>query len=165
MKRFYLLLCLPLLSACAIFGGASEASRPGDLAVLEPTEAERAAQLERGLSPRTLEPGACGLFFWNKTRLKEFTFFQEATSSKAAFFLDGEETVLNLVDTRGDVFGQFNTQSIWQRGADETYTLSFKPGELLEGGQRADDALLSIEDAEGWQTKIPLAGVRACKPG
>ena len=43
--------------------------------------------------------------------------------------------------------------------------LSLKPGELLEGGQRIESGRLVTTDADGWETVLPVTGVRACIPG
>ena len=41
--------------------------------------------------------------------------------------------------------------------------LSVVPGEDLEGGQRIESGLINVRDKEGWDTKLPVLGVRACQ--
>jgi hypothetical protein len=33
----------------------------------------------------------------------------------------------------------------------------------LEGGQRIESGVINIRDHEGWDTKLPVLGVRACQ--
>ena len=161
MKRFLIAsLVLGLLSACS--------STPDDPA------AERARMLalkpaidsvpQSALGPQTLQVGECGLFLWSQTDVSKFIFFSGALSGTAVFAQG--ETPISLTQSLagGDIFGQFNTRMTYVADADRRQLeLTIEPGEILQGGQRIEQGLITMTDREGWQTKLPVLGVRACQ--
>ena len=64
----------------------------------------------------------------------------------------------------GDVFGQQLTEQDFVTADGRSIELRMTPGDQLIGGQRIPEASLTLVDAEGWKTLIPLAGVSACQP-
>ena len=116
-----------------------------------------------GLGPQELLDGECGLFLWSKTDVTKFIFFSKALSGTATFAQD--ETPVQMTQTMagGDIFGQFNTRMEYVTVDDRAVELTLVPGELLQGGQRLERGLLSVADRDGWLTKLPVLGVRACK--
>lgn len=161
MKRFLLAsLVLGTLAACQ--------STPDDPA------AERARMLalkpaidsvpQSALGPQTLQVGECGLFLWSQTDVSKFIFFSRALSG-TALFAQGE-TPISLTQSLagGDIFGQFNTRMTYVSDGDgRQLELTIEPGEILQGGQRIEQGLITMTDREGWQTKLPVLGVRACQ--
>ncbi len=115
------------------------------------------------LPSQTLAPGACGLFLWTQSEPVRFVFFTEAGSDKAVMNMGGTESQLELTSSSGDLFGQFMTQTIY-RSPDGNVGLTFKPGEMLDGGQRIEDGRLSLVGKDGWETMIPVLGLSACQP-
>lgn len=117
-----------------------------------------------GLGPQQLDPGDCGLFLWSKTDVTKFIFYSEALSGTALFAQ--AEAPIDLIQTSagGNIFGQFNTLMRYAADDGRTVELSLVPGDQLEGGQRLESGLLTLTDAEGWVTKLPILGVRACQP-
>lgn len=117
-----------------------------------------------GLGPQELAPGECGLFLWSKTDTTKFIFYSEAVSG-TALFKPAEETLqLEQIAAGGTIFGQFNTEQGYQASNGSVVELKFDPGEELTGGQRISDGLMTITDPEGWRTKLPVLGIRACMP-
>lgn len=116
-----------------------------------------------GLGPQTLEAGECGLFLWSKTDIDTFIFFSRANTGEALFARDETPITLEQTAAGGDIFGQFQTR-LGYSGDGDQYALSLTPGEPLNGGQRIEAGLFTITDREGWQTKLPVLGVRACQP-
>jgi len=118
-----------------------------------------------GLGPQTLAPGECGLFLWSKTDLSKFIFFSKAQSGQAV--MAQGEVVRSLTQTRteGEIFGQFTTSMRFAvRRPEQNITLEFEAGEMLEDGQRIERGLLTASGQDGWRTKLPVLGVRACQP-
>ena len=115
------------------------------------------------LPSQALAPGACGLFLWTQSAPVRFVFFTEAGSGKAVMNIDGTESPLELTSSRGALFGQFMTEMTF-RSPNGKVGLSFKPGEMLDGGQRIEDGRLSVVSKDGWETMIPVLGVSACQP-
>lgn len=119
-----------------------------------------------GLPPQKLAAGECGLFLWGMAAPRRFTFFTKAATGEALVLHDGASHKLIVTDTNAEVFGQFFTETQYL-SADGTWSvnLSLKPGEMLEGGQRVDSGRLVTTGADGWETVLPVTGVRACIPG
>ncbi|KCZ95008.1 hypothetical protein HHI_07162 [Hyphomonas hirschiana VP5] len=119
-----------------------------------------------GLPPQTLAAGECGLFLWGMAAPRRFTFFTEASSGEALMLHEGAPMTLVVTDSNGEVFGQFFTQ-IQYLSADGKWSvnLTLNPGEVLEGGQRVESGRLVTTGADGWETVLPVTGVRACIPG
>lgn len=119
-----------------------------------------------GLPPQALAAGECGLFLWEMAAPRRFTFFTEASSGEALVLHESAPQKLIMTDTNGEVFGQFFTEMQYL-SADGTWSvnLTLKPGEVLEGGQRVESGRLVTTGADGWETVLPVTGVRACIPG
>lgn len=116
-----------------------------------------------GLGPQELEEGECGLFLWSQTDVSKFIFFSKALTGQAVFAQDDSPVRMTQTSAGGDIFGQFNTRMEYITTDNRAVELTLEPGEMLEGGQRLERGLLSLADREGWLTKLPVLGVRACK--
>lgn len=163
MKRLaFAVISAGLLSACASDGAARQ--RALEEAMRSAERAAMAALPETALQAQTLRPGECGLFLWSQTDTSKFIFFSKAIS-ETAMLTQGELPVtLTQVAAGGDLFGEFNTRTSYRSEAGDEVDLELSPGELLEGGQRVKDGLITVTNEAGWLTKLPVLGVRACQP-
>lgn len=119
-----------------------------------------------GLPPQKLGPGECGLFLWGMAAPRKFVFFAEGATAEALVLHEGEPRALSITDAEGEVFGQFFTEMQYlSTDGKWSVNLSLTPGEVLEGGQRVDAGRLVTRGADGWETVLPVTGVRACMPG
>jgi hypothetical protein len=161
IRLIFITAACTLFSACAT--GPSEQSRSSPVQAMESPVSEVPVE---GLPPQRLAAGECGLFLWGMAAPRRFTFFTKSTSGDALILLDGAPENLVVTDTNGEVFGQFFTETQYL-SADGKWAvnLSLKPGELLEGGQRIESGRLVTTGADGWETVLPVTGVRACIPG
>lgn len=116
-----------------------------------------------GLGPQELKSGECGVFLWSQTDVSKFIFFSKALSGSAVFAQGRQPMRLTQSGVGGDIFGQFNTRMEYVANDGRVLTLDLVPGDLLEGGQRIESGLLTLADREGWLTKLPVLGVRACQ--
>ena len=116
-----------------------------------------------GLGPQDLLSGECGLFLWSKTDVSKFIFFSKALTGTAVFAQGELPIELTQSTAGGDIFGQFNTRMEFVSDDNRVLLLTVVPGEMLDGGQRLETGLISLTDKEGWQTKLPVLGVRACQ--
>ena len=116
-----------------------------------------------GLGPQELLIGECGLFLWSQTDVSKFIFFSKALSGTATFAQNELPLALTQIGAGGDIFGQFNTDMTYLTEDGREIALSVEPGEALEGGQRISRGLINVRDQQGWDTKLPVLGVRACK--
>jgi len=116
-----------------------------------------------GLGPQELDSGECGLFLWSKTDVSKFIFFSKALTETAVFAQGELPITLTQTTAGGDIFGQFNTRMEYISDDKRVLSLTLQPGEILQGGQRLENGLINLTDKEGWQTKLPVLGVRACQ--
>lgn len=148
-----------LLAACSTSPAANSAK------TISAAEAAARAPAE-GLPPQRLTPGECGLFLWGMAPPRKFVFFAKATSGDAMVLIDDTAKSLPMATASGDVFGQFLTEMEYAGAASaQRVKVSLKPGEILEGGQRVESGTILFIGADGWETVIPVTGVRACMPG
>ena len=149
-----------LVTGCQSSGGGPDAERARLLAMRPANDSIP----QSALGPQTLDPGECGLFLWSKTDVTKFIFYSEALTGAARFAKD--ELPIELVQTGagGNIFGQFNTRMSYQSEDGLGFDLRIEPGEVLEGGQRIESGMITTIDPEGWQTKLPVLGVRAGQP-
>ncbi|MCR9078115.1 MAG: hypothetical protein NXH78_03375 [Hyphomonadaceae bacterium] len=115
------------------------------------------------LGPQELLAGECGLFLWSQTDVSKFIFYSKALSGNALFAQDNVPIALTQTGAGGDIFGQFNTQMTYLSDDGREVSLTLDAGDLLDGGQRIESGLINIRDREGWDTKLPVLGVRACQ--
>ncbi|NQY38896.1 MAG: hypothetical protein HRT80_02225 [Henriciella sp.] len=160
---------LSLATAALVIGLTACSSTPD----LDPQEA-RARMLamapaidsvpSSGLGPQEVSAGECALFLWSQTDTSKFIFFSKALSGTAVFAQG--EIPMDLIQTGagGDIFGQFNTETRYISDDGREIALEVVPGERMNGGQRVEQGLISLTDKEGWLTKLPVLGVRACQP-
>lgn len=116
-----------------------------------------------GLGAQDLLSGECGMFLWSQTDVTKFIFFSKALSGSALFAQGDAPVRFEQVSAGGDIFGQFNTRTSYLSDDGRELSLTLEAGDELEGGQRIDNGLITIRDREGWDTKLPVLGVRACQ--
>ncbi|MEO0608076.1 MAG: hypothetical protein AAFY82_07575 [Pseudomonadota bacterium] len=119
---------------------------------------------QSGLGPQVLRAGDCGLFLWSKTDVTKFIFFSQALTGTARFAKEDVPMELAQTGAGGNIFGQYNTRMSYQSTDGLIFDLLIEPGEVLDGGQRIKSGMLTTTDSEGWRTKLPILGVRACQP-
>lgn len=117
-----------------------------------------------GLSAQKLSAGECGLFLWTKATPNTLIFFTKAGSDTALVKIADTQETLAQTNAGGDIFGQFMTKQIYVSPTNNTVALAFERGEELKDGQRAENGRLTVLSNKGWETIIPVVGVRACQP-
>jgi len=116
-----------------------------------------------GLGPQELASGECALFLWSQTDVSKFIFFSKALSGSSVFAQGEIPIVMTQSGAGGSIFGQFNTEMEYLAEDGRRLQLEIEPGDDLEGGQRIQSGLLTMIDTQGWETKLPVLGVRACQ--
>lgn len=144
------------LAACASSPDREQASRLPEV----PASGETVDSLQA----QTLSAGECGLFLWTADSPRRFVFFFQAGNETADAIVDARQVRLSPTSQAGTIFGQFMTNLGFVSPQGLRVNLSMLPGELVEGGQRVSSAQMSIIDTQGWETIVPLVGVRACQP-
>ena len=158
---------LLIIAAAAVFVSAC-AGTSGSTSAADAAEAASAINTVpvEGLPPQRLGPGQCGLFLWGMSAPRRFVFFTEGTAGKALVLVNDAAVSMPMTSAGGEVFGQFLTRMKFEAPATgSSVMVTINPGEPLEGGQRVDSGNILFKDAEGWETVLPITGVRACMPG
>ncbi|MEL7480866.1 MAG: hypothetical protein AAGJ29_04845 [Pseudomonadota bacterium] len=161
MKRLTsFILASLLLGACA---ATPQDEDDGSTVAPQPSVTEGVPR--SGLPAQRLGPGECGLFLWSKTDISRFVFFAKSGSQQALFLYEDAPTSLALVQSAGDVFGQFLTDLTYvipETGRE--IMISYAPGEELLGGARISSGRISYRADDGWTHVLPILGVRSCQP-
>ncbi len=160
MKLMMTAVALIALAACATIPVVDQRSIDMER---EATEAMKSIP-RSGLGSQALIPGECAMFLWSRTDTSKFIFFSKAISGTALLARSEGPVELLQLSADGDIFGQFNTRLSFSSAPGLNVDLEVEPGELLEGGQRIASGLLTTTNSDGWQTKLPIVGVRACQP-
>lgn len=149
-----------MLSACASSSDPKSTNSAKALSTIPNVTAPTS-----GLKAQQLQPGECGLFLWTKGLPNTLIFYSKAGTNTALLKSNDAEQPITLIDASGDIFGQFMTQQTYQAPNQVTVSLNFSAGKAMEDGQRISNGHLTRISAEGWETIIPIVGVRACQPG
>ena len=114
----------------------------------------------KGLAPRVLRDGECGLFVWTGEE-KTFSLFSQ-NGTTARFSYDGEERSLTTSGTSIlDQYGQAPEQILTDRDNNE-YKLSLAEAETIEKGIQYRQGRLSFKNDEGWYVVQSAFGVSTC---
>jgi len=164
-RSLFLFACIALSACTTAPTGQTNQPADGQRRNANNTAVSSTQNLRTGLPSQRLEAGDCGLFLWSQTEITRLVFFARASERSAAIFIEGQEKALNLTAARGDIFGQFLTDLAYAT-VDEGRAISvtYTPGEELEGGARISGGRISYLDNEGWTRVLPVLGVRACQP-
>ena len=95
---------------------------------------------------------------------RRFIYFSKAGSQTAETMLSETQQTMALVRQGGTLFGQFMTEMDYTTIEGETMSLRITPGEMVEGGQKISTGRIKLLNDGGWETVIPVAGLRACQP-
>lgn len=160
IRRTALIASVYLMTACA-----SSPSTEGPSTNTQSGQAATSSSTAE-LPPQTLAQGECGLFLWGMSSPRKFVFFTKATSENALMLHEDAPEELVLMETDGEVFGQFFTLLHYVSPQDGwTVRVELTPGEDLEGGQRVQAGRLVTQSVDGWETILPVNGIRACIAG
>jgi hypothetical protein len=155
-----------LAALIAVLPACSHSPKPEAASAPASTPQAISAVPDAGLPPQRLAPGKCGLFLWGMSAPRQFVFFAESPATSGLVLLDGGPVRLPVTSSGGEVFGQFVSElELEEAATGRVVEITLKPGENLDGGQRVDSGNITIRDAEGWETILPVTGVRACMPG
>jgi hypothetical protein len=141
-----------LLAACA----SGDKTRPVPPAPVVPEVGNLPAQ--------DLAAGECALFLWTQGSPRRFIYFSRAGSQTAETMLSETQQTVALVRQGGTLFGQFMTEMDYASIEGETISLRITPGDLVDGGQKISAGRIKLLNDGGWETVIPVTGLRACQP-
>ncbi|MAH92420.1 MAG: hypothetical protein CME99_04510 [Hyphomonas sp.] len=154
MKRLIAMLTVGTLALAGCASGAGKAPVPPAPDV----------PIAGNLPAQDLEPGECGLFLWTQGDPRRFIYFSRAGASTAETMLAEAQQTLAMVRQGGSLFGQFMTEMDYIGPESESVFLKITPGETVEGGQKISSGRITLLNSGGWETVIPVSGLRACQP-
>lgn len=106
------------------------------------------------------------MFLWGQAVPRRFIFFVRADVGKGLMLIGEQPTDIQRTSSSGNLFGEFTTTTQYQTvSGDYSVNVIVVPGEMLEDGQRIESGRIVVTNREGWETILPVLGVRACIPG
>lgn len=106
------------------------------------------------------------MFLWGQSVPRRFIFFVRADAGKGLMLIGEQPTDIQRTSSSGNLFGEFTTTTQYQTvSGDYSVNVTVVPGEMLEDGQRIESGRIVVTNREGWETILPVLGVRACIPG
>ena len=145
------------LAGCTSTEAKIDSQRP--VGTASPTQTARPFEL----GPQTLAPDECAMFLWTVAEPRRLVLVTKAMPGVGKLNLHRTEVELTQNSAGGDLFGQFMTETVFDAQG-QLVTVSVVPGEDIEGGQRVSSGRILLRDGEGWETIVPVIGVRACQP-
>ena len=119
--------------------------------------------LRSGLPAQTLASGECGLFLWTKANPRDFIFFHKIKQKNALLYINEQQHILLALSDISKWTDVLDIDWSYEYGNHETARIKGVFSDDIEGGQRVDQATITITMQEGWQEIIPVSGVYACR--
>jgi len=163
------ILSMGALAGCAGGGGETPSVQPASQAETRPLAVDGVnlpppGRSVRSLPAQTLEPGACGLFFWGAAAPNDFILFENEDARRAvlihderAFLAPAPGEVGALIP--GDAFRRLYPL----RGEQIVVTLEGVVGARTPAGPRIERALMRARLLDGTEIVRPVVGVRGCR--
>ena len=165
-----------LLAACAVPGHppgqwpeAASSPAPGAAPARAPqpvASTPDAPSVEPGeaLPPQTLQPGACGMFFWTAALPHRLVLFENEADRRAEAVHDGTIHRMGVPSQRADfIHGDEFRRLYLHRETGRSFTVSGEIGATTPSGPRIEQAVIRVRERSGTETVRPVIGVRACR--
>jgi hypothetical protein len=151
--------------SCASSGARSPAvaakAESSDLAAGFNIDAEfKIGELTDGALPK----GECGMILWTLESDRPAAVFRYVASKRAEIMIDDVVVDLGLTSASGQSSYGISEYLAFSNGGGLTVTVRANFGIGFDGGNYLEQTLLSVENAEGWKSVIPSAGVAGCRP-
>ena len=166
------------LAACAAPGNApgswlgsepasaAHGSSPASRAPQPVASTPHAPNVEPGeaLPPQTLQPGACGLFFWTAAPPHRLILFENEQERRAEAVHDGDIHRMGVPSQRADfIHGDDFRRLYLHRETGRSFTVTGEIGATTPAGPRIEQAVIRVRERSGTETVRPVIGVRACR--
>jgi hypothetical protein len=145
------------LAACA--SGANPSSGPPRIA----GEAQSGGGMTLGaLQEAAIPKGECGMILWTLESQRPTAIFRMTVGRGGDLVVNGKKVSLALSEIGGaSAVGVFEDTSLAGEGLVVSVKARFGLG--FDGGAYLEQGLLTVEDADGWRTVVPAAGVAGCR--
>lgn len=148
------------LSACAATGEKSQlaasVSAPG-------SGLTEAGYILNRLPDSSLPRGKCGMILWTLTDGSPAAVFRFVAGSEAEVSLQGALLKLSTVEVSGRSEFGVSERQVFETTEAVRVRTNFRFGLGFDGGVYLERALISIEDAAGWKSVSPAAGIAGCR--
>jgi len=151
------------LAACATDGAV-----PQRVTAAKPTTAQHAAAKAIDshfgtLAPRQMAAGQCAMFLWVRNAERKLVFYGSA-AGEARAVLDGREVGMTRTSINGhEAFGQYEDQTYTYEGQRIQVRVDFERRAGMERGVVVPQGTLRLQQADGWETVLPVGGLVACE--
>ncbi|MCA8890119.1 MAG: hypothetical protein KDA46_14890 [Parvularculaceae bacterium] len=117
------------------------------------------------LADSAIPRGECGMILWTLEADRPTAVFRYTSGKKAEVLVNGAPRELALVSARGGASYGVSEQQTFADDAGLTITIKVNFGMGFDGGNYLERTLITVENAAGWRTVIPSAGVAGCRGG
>lgn len=158
---FFIAVALAMaLSACSSSGSRTNKGAPAETVI---GSGDGAGSLSIGsLADAAIPAGECGMILWTLEAQQPAAVFRMVSGKGGEIVINGAKTALTLTQSGGaSGFGVSEEQAFASGGVRISVKMRFGLG--FEGGTYLERGLLTVEDASGWRTVIPAAGVAGCR--
>ena len=147
-------------SSLGLFSGRGEADRQGSETA---GTAEGEGVVLRPLHDASLPKGECGMILWTLDEERPVPVFRYLSGKTAQIVVNATPLALTRVEANGAAsFGVAENQIFQgENGLKATVAVRFSLG--FDGGSYLERGLITLENADGWRTVVPSAGLAGCR--
>lgn len=167
-KRSSILLKWALLGlASLVVAGCAGGGREGWTAALSRSPAPAGdVMLLQDLGPQDLEPGACGLFLWQRTGARPLVLFSQMDHASGRIKMEGRIipltfTAMPASSSEPEAEGVTRLR-LASRDGTLSGLLKLELGPEVEAPVRRVEAHLALESQDGWSLSASVAGLIGC---
>ena len=151
--------CLLLAAACASPTKEARRNAANAAASAEAQEGLVFGQLPEGALPQ----GACGMVLWTLEDQSPQPVFRFVAGKKGEAIVNGEQRIFALADMSGRSRYGVSERQDFVSDTGLSLSVSVRFGLGFDGGNYLERGLMAIEDASGWRTVAPVAGLAGCR--
>jgi len=152
------------VAACvALAACAGQSPRPSAAPPVSPAQTRDGEPRFGTLPPRQLAAGECAMFLWLRNAERKMVFFGNAEGLGQAV-LDGKEVGMKRTGIDGrEAFGQYEDQTYAYQASRVHIRVSFEKRAGMDRGVVVPQGTLRLQQDDGWEYILPVAGLVACE--
>lgn len=166
------LACLALLGACSSLpvtgksnGDTKEGTSSGTATNAAGQPVVQEGLFLTGIDQSSLPAGNCGMVLWTVDEDRPKPIFRYISGDLAEAGINGRLVPLSLVRFDGASAFGVGERGFFESALGLKLTVDADFGLGFEGGNYLEDGLITLEDASGWRTVAPVAGIAGCRRG
>ncbi len=115
------------------------------------------------LADSAIPRGECGMILWTLESDRPAAVFRYVSGKNAEVSINGEMRALSLISAQGGSSYGVSEEQTFEDDAGLVISIRVNFGMGFDGGNYLERTLITVENAAGWRTVIPSAGVAGCR--